>query len=318
MSIGQYRFRWVLAPVFLLVTWVCRAQGPAEPLNDAYRRLVELDDATLSLPRNERLQRLADAYDTGFAPAVNASHLIDVSAEDLEILSQASQRLAYYTKDERYLHDMIKVMDAYGSSAGPDAVKRYHQTLLQFRRFAEAKRLALHHPDLAFEPVPDVVRAASAVRPNAYAIDQDKRRLREIQVPLRGDTLVVVVLPHCRFSVRAMDDLRHHPLLRGVTLVWLAPVGLRLDYELFETWNKTHTDQSIVLARHTADWSMIDSWGTPTFYLIHDGKVVANFSGWPQEGNWTQLQVLLAKRSEGRIESAATADSDVGQSTPVK
>ena len=115
-----------------------------------------------------------------------------------------------------------------------------------------------------------------------------------------------------------MDDLRHHPLLQGVHLVWLAPVGLRLDYEVLEAWNKTHTDQSIVLARHTADWSMINSWGTPTFYLMHDGKMVANFSGWPHEGNWLELRALIGKRSDGRIELAATAHNDAGQSRPVK
>ncbi|MFL8004528.1 hypothetical protein [Xanthomonas vasicola] len=158
-----------------------------------------------------------------------------------------------------------------------------------------------------------MVRAGSTVQSNAYAIDQGKRRLREIQVPLRGDILVAVVHPNCRFSTGAMGDLRNHPLLRGVTIVWLAPVGLHLDYEVLETWDKTHADQPIVLARHAADWPMIDGWSTPTFYLMRDGNVIASFSGWPREGNWAQLQALLAKRSVGCIESAAAEHRDAGK-----
>ncbi|UAU34070.1 hypothetical protein JH261_03745 [Xanthomonas campestris pv. incanae] len=318
MSIGHCRFRWFFISTVLLISSVAWAQPSVDVLNDAYDRLVALDEATLSLPRKDRLQRLADAYNAAFAPVLDSPRLADVPRAGLETLSRASQRLAYYTDDERYLQQMIEVMEAFGDTAGPDVLKRYHQTLVQFRRFADADQLAGAHPGIEFEPVPDVVRAGPTVRPNAYAIDQGKRRLREIQIPLRGDILVVVVHPHCRFSVRAMDDLRHHPLLQGVHLVWLAPVGLRLDYEVLEAWNKTHTDQSIVLARHTADWSMINSWGTPTFYLMHDGKMVANFSGWPHEGNWLELRALLGKRSDGRIELAATAHNDAGQSRPVK
>lgn len=30
---------------------------------------------------------------------------------------------------------------------------------------------------------------------------------------------------------------------------------------------------------------MIESWETPSFYLLHDGQEVAQFSGWLREGN---------------------------------
>ncbi|WP_230430397.1 hypothetical protein [Xanthomonas melonis] len=313
VSIGLERWRWVLAVLVFVAACGAGAHPQVESLNAAYDRLVALDDATLSLPREQRLQRLADAYDTEFAPVVDSPRLVDVPLAGLETLLRASQRLAYYTDDARYLQQLIKVMDALGSSAGPDALQRYHQTLLQFRRFADARHLARHHPGIAFESVPDVTSAEPTVRPNAYAIDQGKRRLREIQVPLRADTLVAIVHPHCRFSASAMGDLRNHPLLRGITLVWLAPVGLHLDDEVLRTWNKAHADQSIVLARHAADWPMIDGWSTPTFYLMHDGNVVDRFSGWPQEGNWAQLRALLAKRAVGHIGPAAGERRGAGE-----
>lgn len=305
MSSVQYRSRRCLALLLFFAISSGWAQIPADSLKDAYSRLVKLDNSTLSLSDSERSQRLADAYDAGFAPALKSPKLADVPSEDLEILSQASQRLAYYTNDERYLRDMMKVMDAFGSSAGPGALKRFHQTLLQFRRFDDAKRLARKYPEFEFESVPEVVEAGSNIRPNAYAIDQGSEQLKEIQVPLRGETLVVVVHPRCGFSVRAMDALRQHPLLRGLKVVWLAPVGLHLDYEALKRWNMAHTDQSIVLARHITDWPMIGRWETPTFYLLQDGNVIADFSGWPNEGSWPQLQELLAKRSEKRADAEA-------------
>ena len=88
---------------------------------------------------------------------------------------------------------------------------------------------------------------------------------------------------------------------------------MRLDYDVLEAWNTAHTDQSIVLARHKADWPMIDSWETPSFYLLHDGQEVAQFSGWPREGNWSQLHALLAKRHAGGSEPVVTQHPDVGK-----
>lgn len=62
MSIGHCRFRWFFISTVLLISSVAWAQPSVDVLNDAYDRLVALDEATLSLPRKDRLQRLADAY----------------------------------------------------------------------------------------------------------------------------------------------------------------------------------------------------------------------------------------------------------------
>lgn len=223
MWIGCYRLQWVFALVALVaLVAVCgaSAQPRVDALSQAFDRLVTLDRETFELPPKERRQRLADAYDAAFAPLVDDSPgLVQLPPAGLETLAQATHKLAYYTDDTRYLQRMIKIMDALGSSAGPGALKQYHEVLLQFRRFGDAQQLARRHPGLEVESVPDEVAADSTVQPNAYVIEQGKNRLREAQVPLRGDTLVVIVHPHCGFSLRAMDDLRNNPLLRGVALV---------------------------------------------------------------------------------------------------
>ncbi|PPU97507.1 hypothetical protein [Xanthomonas hyacinthi] len=269
-----------------------KAQEPATPVDDAYSRLAALDQATLDSAREERLRRLRAAYAQDFASLIRSEKLQTASSAELELLLRATQRLAYYSDDPRYLEDMEKVVKQLGTRIGPDELKIYHGSLIQFRQFDEARMLAILHPDVGLEAVPRVITATAPIKANAYAMGTSQRQLREIELPLRGDTLIAIVHPNCGFSLRSMDALRGSPLLRGLKVLWMAPVARRVDYDTFAEWNRRHIDQPIVLARRTSDWPMIDEWGTPNFYLFRDSKVVAHFTGWPKEGNQYLLKAL--------------------------
>lgn len=303
--------------VLVLVALLCsanagRAAPSAAALQDAYVRLVALDQATLDDAREQRVTRLRDAYARDFAPLIRSADLQTASAPKLDVLMRATQRLAYYSDDPQYLEDMASVVQRLGPSIAPDAVKIYHASLIQFRRFDQVRQLALQHPDVALESVPRVVAAPPPARPNAYVMETRQRQLREIEIPLHDATLIAVVHPHCGFSRRAMDALRGSPLLQGLTVRWIAPVGRRIDYDVFVEWNAAHADQSIVLARRTADWPMIDDWATPTFYLLRNGKLVAHFSGWPKDGN-QELLLELGRNLDPRRKPEPDAPLPAGR-----
>jgi hypothetical protein len=40
---------------------------------------------------------------------------------------------------------------------------------------------------------------------------------------------------------------------------------------------------------------VIDSWGTPTFYVLKDGAVTAKVDGWPKAGRRRELLAALHK-----------------------
>ncbi|PPT78463.1 hypothetical protein XarbCFBP8152_12225 [Xanthomonas arboricola] len=269
----------------------------APSLDDAYSDLVQLDDLTATISDDMRQKRLSEAYARDFLPVIRSASLNRASSGDLHFLLRASHRLAYYTNDPRYLDDMMLVMKENRSAASADDLRLFHTTLVQFRRFHEAAKLAQEHPGIDLENVPGVRLMDSGGKSNAYAIDTKEDLLREIDISTRGEVLVAIVHPLCGFSLRAMHDLRNSPLLRETTTVWLAPVGQRIYYDVLKKWNAEHPDQEIMLARSTADWSMIEQWATPNFYLLREGHVISHFSGWPKTGNWRALRDLLAERS---------------------
>ncbi|AKC80868.1 hypothetical protein XB05_20635 [Xanthomonas arboricola] len=296
MSGKQFRWAAMMGLVLFPSMGVAVSKDVAPSLDDAYSELVELDDLTATIPGDMRQKRLREAYASDFLPVIRSASLSRASSSDLHFLLRASHRLAYYSNDPRYLDDMMLVMKASQSAASADDLRLFHATLVQFRRFHEAGELAQEHPGIDLEDVPVVQPMASGGKSNAYAIDTEKDLLREIEISTRGQVLVAVVHPLCGFSLRAMHDLRNSPLLRGTTTVWLAPVGQRIYYDVLKEWNAEHPDQEIMLARSTADWSMVEQWATPNFYLLRDGHVISHFSGWPKTGNWQALRDLLAER----------------------
>lgn len=273
------------------------ADAVGKSLEAAYSELLELEDATSDSPGDQRRQRLSEAYARDFSAIVRSPGLSGAASSDLDLLLRAGHRLAFYSNDRRYLDDMTLVMKARRSASSSEDLRLYHATLVQFRDFDAARRLAQEHPGIDLEPVPLVQPIDAGGRADAYAIGIEQNRLREIDVATDGDVLLAIVHPLCGFSLRAMQDLRNSPLLRDTTLVWMAPVAQRLYYDVLQQWNVEHPDQEIVLARATADWPMIDDWATPNFYLLRNGQVLSHFSGWPKTGNWQALRDLLAAGS---------------------
>ena len=47
------------------------------------------------------------------------------------------------------------------------------------------------------------------------------------------------------------------------------------------------------------DWPQFDSWATPVFYFMREGRVVATVTGWPKEGRARELHQAFA-RMDGR------------------
>jgi hypothetical protein len=61
----------------------------------------------------------------------------------------------------------------------------------------------------------------------------------------------------------------------------------------FQRWNHEHPAMQHTIAYRNDEWPMIDWWGTPTFYFIKDGAVIAKFVGWPKEGRRAELLTAL-------------------------
>ena len=99
--------------------------------------------------------------------------------------------------------------------------------------------------------------------------------------------MVVISHPLCHFSRNAMAAIEADPALSKAMArsLWLAPVDRKLNLEVIRQWNGEHPEHPMVIAFDRAEWPDFDSWSTPMFYFLRDGKLVSVVEGWPSEGN---------------------------------
>lgn len=60
-----------------------------------------------------------------------------------------------------------------------------------------------------------------------------------------------------------------------------------------DEWNKSIPGIPIRLPYSVAEWQAIDVAGVPRFFLLKEGKVVGQVTGWPAAGNKAELLALL-------------------------
>ena len=116
--------------------------------------------------------------------------------------------------------------------------------------------------------------------PTALSVDVAahtmKRDAFDLSTPLR-----IVVVASCHFSQDAARAIEADSRLRPLFVrhaVWLA--GENETFGEVEEWNKAFPDQPIHIAWKDSEWSMLDSWGMPTFYVFRHGRLAGKFIGW--------------------------------------
>lgn len=57
------------------------------------------------------------------------------------------------------------------------------------------------------------------------------------------------------------------------------------------------------IAWQDTEWTMLDSWTMPTFYIFRRGKLVNRFAGWSKETGPQQLRAAL--RDVRRLDAAS-------------
>lgn len=77
--------------------------------------------------------------------------------------------------------------------------------------------------------------------------------------------------------LRIAVDPRLGPLFRQHA-VWLAADATPLADAA--AWNRAFPTQPIRVAWRDREWSMLDSWAMPTYYVFRHGREVAHRSGW--------------------------------------
>ncbi len=151
------------------------------------------------------------------------------------------------------------------------------------------------------EPLPQTIDATIG-KPvtTLWFVDPSKRVLERKSIPeLRGVHLVVVASFDCQYSVQALKAVTSNDaLMRSLPSVayWMVPPERSLIFSKIQAWNSDHQFLQFALANTKDEWPFIDSWDTPEFYFLRDGKVIDRLTGWPRDGS--NEQKLLSKLRE--------------------
>jgi hypothetical protein len=155
-----------------------------------------------------------------------------------------------------------------------------HQALITSRDFNAAETLVQRHPSMNVDAVPTFRKPVSLPpgQPTALTVRGGSmtRQSFNLSAPLR-----IVVVASCHFSEDAARAIEADPQLRPIfanNAIWLA--SQNEHFSSVKEWNREFPDQPIHIAWQDSEWSMLDSWAMPTFYVFRNGQMVKTFSGW--------------------------------------
>jgi len=164
--------------------------------------------------------------------------------------------------------------------------------------FREAQVFYQNHPGAKLPPAPVILPANPKDLANpkdgvlAYAALAGKPNTFQA-VSLKGKQLLVLAHPVCHFCFNAAKAIAKEPELTAFLethAVWLSPPDRYFGWQTHNQWNQRFPATPIAILKSEEKLPMLDSWGTPTFYFMENGKVMAKIVGWPKEGRMDELK----------------------------
>lgn len=256
--------------------------------------------AQSSVPDTSGLER---HYLASFGEHMSEASLHQLPPGDLPVLFDAATiaggdgRVALAVEHQRLVYREMQ-------RRGLDTRRGFDETvldgLLSAREFAQARAFAATRPQLGRWTIPavrDALGAGFAGR-SVYRYDAATQTLiREALPHPAGIELVMVVDAGCHFSADALAALRRdaglQARLRKANLSLVTPPRSPIALRFVEEWNAANPGLPLRIPYHAREWQAIDVSGVPAFFVLKDGKVVAELSGWPAEGNEAALLALL-------------------------
>lgn len=248
-----------------------------------------------------RKQGMLAAYQS-LRPWVQSSksRLQELSEAELRALFKLMDLLGWSVGGNEYA-DLMQALVGEFEARGATDLKQLEETLainlVVLRRFDEVRALHQRKPHLAIEFLPPVLDESRALASGfrIYQPDAKTQSLRLVDVLSSPELRVYVVgTIACGFSRRASDAIEAHPELKARmanSSLWFDSAVGRLYFKDVLSWNASHPATRLNYVVSEDDWPFIDSWATPTFYFVKNGRLVEKVQGWPD--NKTGVERLL-------------------------
>lgn len=297
-----YAKKQLASALLLLAAIPCLAEQSPPDLDSGYSKLIAIERST-SLSEVDRLKAIVESYGEIFRKHLVGTNLRRIHDHELDLVLRSTYLVSFYTFNPTYLEDALLVMRELErrGTATDNHRKIYHRMLIGYRKFDEARNYSTAHPHLEAEAVPLIGELAGNAPgdPVVYRVDKEEHKLHPVHIRIRSnDTLLVITHPLCHFSRNAMAAIESDlALLNSISnlVVWMTPASMSLNYGEIQRWNQEHPQVEVVISRSHDDWPMVESWATPQFLLLRDGRVIDSFSGWPEGGSRDKLIQLLRR-----------------------
>ncbi|MGP1665474.1 MAG: hypothetical protein ACTS5I_06090 [Rhodanobacter sp.] len=262
----------------------CAVKSCEESEVELHYDALVLHKIATSTAAAQRVISAGERYDHLFGAYQTADHLRHASSLDLRLIRRAAEYVVSRTASARHIAHLqldLAEMQRRDMLTDKDYVP-LHQALISTRNFAGAMALAQQHPDMGDAAVPTYQAPATlpAGLPTALSIDAHNASMSRESVDLSAP-LRIVVVASCHFSRDAARAIAADTQLQPIFAqhaTWLADQGE--SFAAVNDWNREFPQQRIHIAWQNSEWSMLNSWAMPTFYVFHHGQLVNQFSGW--------------------------------------
>ena len=282
-----------------------------QPSVEVMRRLERLDALSREITR-QRMDAASTAlgtpavlqrYRESFADRMGPQALARQPLGDLLPLFDAAA-LANFENPGSAAFDQLLLVHAELNARGVDTSRDLDASVLRAmlaaRRFEQARGFAATRPHLDAGAIP---RVADPLAPgfrgrSVFQYDAARNTLtRQAMPPAPGAELVMVVGAGCGFSRNALDaigsDAALQKRLSDAKLLLLTPPTEAPTLRFVPDWNAGHAALPMRIPFDAGEWRAIDVPGVPAFYLLKEGKVVAQHRGWAGEEDRAALLALL-------------------------
>lgn len=287
---------------------VLAAPGPAcDGLDEGYAAVLRSVDG-LSGPDHDwrdRAAQVEQVFDAHVQPQVPM--MPTLCTGELRTLLQATRAAATAIKTPRYSALALAVGERLRERGAllPADIRDGAAIAMTTRDGYSLKASSPWSPAFAGRPLPQL---PEGIRPFEYWTPlPGTGGYGRAVADMRSLDVVVISHPGCGFSRAAVDaamqDPALHGLLSGARALWISPQDGTLDPRIFVDWAENHPQFPIHIVARQSGFPRFGYWGTPTFYILRDGKVAARVVGWPRDGN---RAALLQAFSDAGIRPTAT------------
>lgn len=220
---------------------------------------------------------------------ISVSTLKRLSDDNVRIFFQYANNASFYFLVPGYVGDMETAF--HELTRRRLTSKSVRQSLLsayfQLRMLEKAERFRNLPINNDLPELPVVTPRINHPSPKAmlWTFHDEGRKIVRSDLSMGPDIrLVAIGSPWCHFSTSASADIAGNEALSAVMrrhAIWIMPQGRELDYRDAYHWGQTLPHREFGMIDAQANFPLITSWATPTFYLIREGKVIDSLVGWP-------------------------------------